>query len=72
MEASLVEHLEQINQQLDPHEQLDCLVLITETWTVDNDLVTPTFKVKRNRIEAVYAQHFEEWVRQRRKVVWHD
>ncbi len=72
MEASLLEHLEQINQQLDPHEQLDCLVLITETWTVDNDLVTPTFKVKRNRIEAVYAQHFEEWVGQRRKVVWHD
>jgi long-chain acyl-CoA synthetase len=37
---------------------------------VENDLVTPTFKVKRNRIEAVYAVHYEQWVAQRRKVVW--
>ena len=59
-----------INEMLDPHEQLDCLVVVTETWTVDNDLVTPTFKVKRSRIEAVYAEHFERWVGQRRTVVW--
>ena len=71
LEKSLAEHLQAVNAQLDPHEQLDCLVLITEAWTVDNDLVTPTFKVKRNRIEAVYAQHYEAWIRQRRKVLWH-
>jgi len=71
MEQSLAQHLQEINAQLDPHEQLDCLVLITDAWTVENDLVTPTFKVKRNRIEAVYAQHYESWVAQRRQVVWH-
>jgi long-chain acyl-CoA synthetase len=47
-------------------------VLITEAWTVESDLVTPTFKVKRNRIEAMYAEHYEAWVGQRRKIVWHD
>jgi long-chain acyl-CoA synthetase len=71
LEASLVTHLEGINTALDPHEQLDCLVVITQVWSVDNDLVTPTFKVKRNRIEAVYAEHYEEWVGRRVKVVWH-
>jgi long-chain acyl-CoA synthetase len=71
MEQSLAEHLQEVNAQLDPHEQLDCLVLITDAWTVENDLVTPTFKVKRNRIEEVYARHYESWVAQRRKVVWH-
>ena len=70
LEASLVAHLAGINSALDPHEQLDCLVMITQVWTVENDLVTPTFKVKRNRIEAVYAVHYEQWVAQRRKVVW--
>jgi len=43
---------------------------VREAWTVDNDLVTPTLKVKRNRIEAVYAQQYENWVRERRDVVW--
>jgi long-chain acyl-CoA synthetase len=70
LEASLAEHMKAINETLDPHEQLDCLVLTTEPWTVDNDLVTPTFKVKRNRIEALFANHYEQWVSARKPVLW--
>jgi long-chain acyl-CoA synthetase len=70
LEASLGEHLQRVNQTLDPHEQLDCLVVVTEAWTVDNGFITPTFKVKRNRIEEVYAQRYEDWVGTRRPVIW--
>ncbi len=70
LETSLREHLEAVNAQLDPHEQLACLVAVTHAWTVDNDIVTPTFKVKRNRIEDVYARHYEGWVSSGRKVIW--
>jgi len=70
LEASLVEHLKHINATLDPHEQLDCLVITAEAWTVDNDLITPTFKVKRNRIEDMFAKNYDRWVGQRKPVVW--
>ncbi len=70
MEASLAEHLASVNAPLDPHEQLDCLVVVTQPWTVDNGFITPTFKVKRNRIEEVYASKYDGWVASRRKVVW--
>ena len=70
LEASLAEHLKHINDTLDPHEQLDCLVITTEAWTVDNDLITPTFKVKRNRIEDMFAKNYDRWVGMRKKVVW--
>jgi long-chain acyl-CoA synthetase len=70
LEQSLGAHLQQINATLDPHEQLDCLVVVTEPWTVDNGFITPTFKVKRNRIEEVYAKRFEGWIGARRAVVW--
>ena len=70
LEASLAGHLEHVNAALDPHEQLDCLVVTAESWTVDNDLVTPTFKVKRNRIEELFARNFERWVGERKPVVW--
>jgi long-chain acyl-CoA synthetase len=70
LEASLSAHLEQINAALDPHERLDCLVLTTRAWTVDNDLITPTFKVKRNRIEQDFAARYEEWTTSGRRVVW--
>ena len=43
---------------------------MTTAWTVENGFVTPTMKVKRNRIEEVYASNYERWVAQRKKVVW--
>jgi long-chain acyl-CoA synthetase len=37
---------------------------------VDNGFITPTFKVKRNRVEEVYAARYEHWVGQRKPVLW--
>ena len=71
LEASLAAHLAAINATLDPHERLDCLVIVSEPWTVDNGFITPTFKIKRNRIEEVYGAMFEGWEGARRPVVWY-
>ena len=71
LEASLTAHLAAINATLDPHERLDCLVVVSEPWTVDNGFITPTFKIKRNRIEEVYGAMFEGWEGARRPVVWY-
>jgi len=70
MEVSLTAHLDAINARLDPHEQLECLVVVKDAWTVDNGFITPTFKVKRNRIEEAYGPMFERWVGAHRRVVW--
>ena len=70
LETSLAAHLKSINATLDPHEQLQCIVVVTTAWTVDNDIITPTFKVKRNRIEDLYARHYEMWEASGKKVIW--
>jgi long-chain acyl-CoA synthetase len=70
IETSLGAHLAAINDKLDPHEQLDCVVVVTEPWSVENGFITPTFKVKRNRIEEVYGANYEKWVGARTKVIW--
>ncbi|HSX93243.1 MAG TPA: AMP-binding protein [Hydrogenophaga sp.] len=72
LERSLAEHRAAINATLDPHEQMQCLVVVSTPWTVDNDMITPTFKVKRNRIEDVYARHYENWETTGRPVLWAD
>ena len=46
------------------------MVLVTTPWTVDNGFITPTFKIKRNRVEEVYGGNYEKWVGARKKVVW--
>jgi long-chain acyl-CoA synthetase len=70
LEASLAAHLKAINATLDPHERLKTLVVTTIAWTVDNDVITPTFKVKRNRIEDLYAKHYDAWEASGRLVIW--
>jgi long-chain acyl-CoA synthetase len=72
LEAELGAHKREVDAMLDPHERLDFLVVVTETWTVDNEFVTPTFKVKRDRIEAAYASRYEHWAAGGRAVVWAD
>jgi len=68
--AALAAHLDAVNAGLDPHEQLDCLVVVSEPWTVDNGFITPTFKVRRNRIDEAYGAMFERWVGARQRIVW--
>jgi threonine dehydratase len=70
IESSLAAHVDGINATLDPHEQLQCVVVVTTAWTVDNDIITPTFKVKRNRIEDLYASNYERWEGSGKKVIW--
>jgi long-chain acyl-CoA synthetase len=70
LEQSLAAHVSGINDLLDPHERLDCVVIVREAWTIENDLVTPTLKVKRNRIETVYAAQYDRWIAARRPVIW--
>ena len=70
LQTSLAIHLKAVNSTLDPHEQLGCLVVVATPWSVENDIITPTFKVKRNRIEDLYAAHYEPWAKSGEKVIW--
>ncbi|MDE2417660.1 MAG: AMP-binding protein [Burkholderiales bacterium] len=67
---SLENHLRGVNAQLEPHEKLSFLAVVTTAWTPENGFVTPTLKVKRPCIEIAYASHFNSWLLQERPVVW--
>lgn len=70
LSQSFTDHMEAVNAQLDPHEQLDFLVVVRDQWTVDNGMVTPTLKIKRAAVEATYGPRFEAWAGQRQAVIW--
>lgn len=70
LEQSLAALLSRVNADLQPHEKLDCLVVVTTAWTPENGMVTPTFKVKRPSLEQAYATRYDEWLNQRKAIVW--
>ncbi|HZR83411.1 MAG TPA: AMP-binding protein [Candidatus Binatia bacterium] len=70
IETSLRAHLDAVNAQLDPHEQLSFVAVVSDEWTEANGFVTPTLKVKRLLVESRYQPYFEGWATAGRPVVW--
>jgi len=59
--ASLSKTMEVVNPKLDKHEKLHNIVVIAEDWTIENKLLTPTMKIKRNAIEKIYKSNYTSW-----------
>jgi long-subunit acyl-CoA synthetase (AMP-forming) len=64
------DHIQQLNRELDPHEQLEKVVVMADEWTVDNGLLTPTLKLKRAAIEAKYSGMVGGWYATREAIIW--
>ena len=69
--ALLTAHLKAVNAELDPHEQLDFIAVVSELWNVEGGFITPTLKIKRPIVEQYYAAYFEGWAKQKVPVIWH-
>ncbi|GAB54817.1 AMP-dependent synthetase and ligase [Glaciecola punicea ACAM 611] len=67
---TLTAMLTSINETLESHARLDRIVIFKEEWSIENDLLTPTLKVKRHIIEekfksVIVGEHSD-------KIVWVD
>ncbi|GGF54774.1 AMP-binding protein [Alteromonas lipolytica] len=60
--------LEKVNGQLESHQRLDHMVILAEPWTIENDLLTPTLKVKRHVLEERFPDVIHQAYTD--KVIW--
>ena len=70
VEQTLLDLMNLVNTQLDPHEQLSFVAVAEGPWTVSNGFITPTLKIKRNVLERRYQVCVDDWMKQNRPVVW--
>jgi long-chain acyl-CoA synthetase len=61
---------EETNARLAAYERLQMLVIAREPWSIDNGCLTPTLKIKRDRIEAAFASHVDGWYERGSSVLW--
>ena len=66
---SLTKTLDIVNPKLDGHEKIHNFVVVKEEWTVENKLLTPTMKIKRNAIEKLYKENYSFWYEGERVVL---
>lgn len=59
-----------VNHRLEAHERIDRIVISNEAGSIDNGLLTPTLKIKRNELEKKYKDELENTRKNKEKVVW--
>ncbi|HRI78179.1 MAG TPA: AMP-binding protein [Cyclobacteriaceae bacterium] len=67
---SLSHSLTEVNEKLESYEKLETAVVMRNTWTVENGLMTPTLKVKRNEVEKIHLPRYSKWYHEKGLVVW--
>lgn len=64
--------LEALNKTLEKHEQIKGMLIVNEDWTVENELITPTLKLRRQKVEQRYEQELASIFDTKNTVVWRD
>ncbi len=67
---SLSTTIDNVNKHLESHEQVEKAVIMKEEWTMENNMMTPSMKLKRNAIEKNHLPNYPKWYNQEGKVVW--
>jgi long-subunit acyl-CoA synthetase (AMP-forming) len=62
--------LEEVNSALPPFEQLAFLAIAKDGWSAENGFLTPTLKIKRQVLDAVYSPLADKWYEMQQPVVW--
>lgn len=70
IENSLETTIKEVNQTLEKHERMKKVIIMSEEWTVDNNILTPTMKVKRNILEKQHEANYEKWYNAKESVIW--
>lgn len=68
VQTSLGDTLRSVNETLESHEKLATIHVVEDPWTIENELLTPTMKIKRDQLEARYKDMIRD---EGGTIVWH-
>jgi long-chain acyl-CoA synthetase len=61
IKSSLLKTLKHVNGQLQRYQMIHKIICIEEEWSLNNEKLTPTMKIKRNVIHESYKSNYQEW-----------
>jgi long-subunit acyl-CoA synthetase (AMP-forming) len=70
VESELTQLLREVNAKVADYEQLKMIVVAREPWSIENGCLTPTMKIRRNKIEKMLEPEIDRWYSDKQKVLW--
>jgi long-chain acyl-CoA synthetase len=70
--ADLRDQLEKLNPTLKSYEKIKKIIILKDLWTVENNKMTPTMKIKRNVIEKEFEPQYEKWYEEAEIIIFQE
>jgi len=63
VEAAALATIQEINSQIEKHARIGGVIFSQTPWTIENEILTPTMKIRREQIEKKFGETAEQLAR---------
>ena len=56
--------------EMDNYKKIEKVVFLKNEWTPQNNLTTPTLKIKRAKIDERFSEDYENWYKREESILW--
>jgi long-chain acyl-CoA synthetase len=70
VEESFRNDIQALNKTLESYKRISTVVIDQNTWSIENELITPTLKVKRPKLDERYGKDYLNWHEAKEDVMW--
>ena len=63
IEEALFEQAVKVNEEVEKHARIGAVIMTTEPWTIENEVLTPTMKIRREKVEVRFGERAQELAR---------
>jgi len=70
VEKSILETIEKLNSKQENYSKVTTVIINAEQWSQDNELLTPTLKVRRGKIDDTFGKNYSAWHDADDKIIW--
>jgi long-subunit acyl-CoA synthetase (AMP-forming) len=66
----LEKKLETVNSEIFNYLRVSTIVICKNEWTPQNEILTPTMKIKRGNVDKMYMSEYNNWHNSSDKIIW--
>ncbi len=70
VEEALQESLKNVNSDLSNYHKISTIIIDNQMWSEDNEILTPTMKVRRPKIDECYCDQYATWHDEAAAIIW--
>jgi long-chain acyl-CoA synthetase len=60
IESALRAQVDKLNSSVDKHARLGAVIVTRNPWTIENEILTPTLKIRREKVEGLFGERAQQ------------